>query len=176
MFFYVVTTPREIASSLLDTLAQKFDSDQIVNTISHYKTESTVSGYLRKFEAYLREDSKDDGNKRNIPANAADKIFCQFASVSDKIKINKNGAGPAEGLISKTDSFLSRKNEVYVMMLVATVIALLGLVTNNVAIIIGAMLISPLLEPVSSIVANLVLGRQRNAKESVIFASKIILS
>ncbi|MDQ3848451.1 MAG: TIGR00341 family protein [Thermoproteota archaeon] len=176
--FYVVTTPPEIASCLLDTLAQKFDSDQIVNTISHYKTESTVSGYLHKFEAYLREkeDSKDGGNKRNIPADDADKIFCQFASVSDKIKINKNGAGPAEGLISKTDSFLSRKNEVYLMMLIATVVALLGLVTNNVAIIIGAMLISPLLGPVSSIAANLVLGRQRNAKESVIFASKIILS
>lgn len=172
--FYVVTTPREVANSLLDTLAQKFDSDQIVNTISHYKTESTVSGYLRKFEAYLREE--EDGNKRNIPANAADKIFCQFAPVSDKIKINKNGAGPAEGLISKTDSFLSRKNEIYLMMLIATVVALLGLVTNNVAIIIGAMLISPLLGPVSSIAANLVLGRPRNAKESVIFTGKIILS
>ena len=37
------------------------------------------------------------------------------------------------------------------MILVTTVVALVGLVTNNVAIIIGAMLISPLLGPISSI-------------------------
>ena len=48
--FYMITTPEEIARTLLDTLSQKFDSDQIINTITHYKTESTVSEYLRKFE------------------------------------------------------------------------------------------------------------------------------
>lgn len=36
--FYVITTPEEIASTLLDTLAQTFDSREIVNTITHYKT------------------------------------------------------------------------------------------------------------------------------------------
>ncbi|MDQ3840452.1 MAG: TIGR00341 family protein [Thermoproteota archaeon] len=177
--FYVVTTPQEIASILLDTLAQKFDSSQIVNTITHYKTESTVSEYLRKFEVYLREeqeDSKDTAGGEKKIANADDKIFSDFKSVKDRIRINKNSAGPAEGLLSKTDSFLSRKNEIYVMILVATVVALVGLVTNNVAIIIGAMLISPFLGPISSIAANLVLGRRSNAKESVIFTTKMILS
>jgi uncharacterized membrane protein len=41
--------------------------------------------------------------------------------------------------------------ECILMILIATVVALVGLVTNNVAIIIGAMLISPLLGPISSI-------------------------
>jgi len=62
------------------------------------------------------------------------------------------------------------------MILVATIVALVGLVTNNIAIIIGAMLISPLLGPISSIAANLVLGRHGNAKESVLFTCKMILS
>lgn len=175
---YIITTPEEIARSLLDILAQKFDSWDIVNTITHYKTESTVSEYLRKFEAYLREDKSIKGvNGGKEIANVVDnKMFSDFKSVKDKIKPNKNSGGPAEELVSKTESFLSRKNEVFVMILVATVVALLGLVTNNVAVIIGAMLISPLLGPISSIAANLVLGRQRNAKESAIFTIKLILS
>ncbi|MDQ3836722.1 MAG: TIGR00341 family protein [Thermoproteota archaeon] len=175
--FYVVTTPEEIANTLLDTLAKKFDSSQIVNTITHYKTESTVSEYLRRFEAYLREENTNGDDSRDKIANGGGhKMFSDFKSVKDRIKINKISAGPAEGLLSKTDTFLSRKKGVYVMILVATVVALVGLVTNNVAVIIGAMLISPLLGPISSIAANLVLGRQGSAKESAVFTTKMILS
>jgi uncharacterized hydrophobic protein (TIGR00341 family) len=179
--FYVITAPQEIASVLLDTLAQKLDSEEIVNTITHYKTESTVSEYLRKFEIFLRgeeEYNKDDarGVKKIVDADD-NRIYSDFKSVKNRITINKKkSSGPAEGLLSKTDSFLSRKKEIYLMILVATVVALVGLVTNNVAVIIGAMLISPLLGPISSIAANLVLGRQRNAKESMLFTTKLILS
>ncbi len=137
--FYVVTIPGEIASTLLDILARKFDINEIVYIINHYKTESTVSEYLRKFEAYLREDdknSKDDGSKK-IANMDDDKIYLDFKSIKDRVKVNKSSGGPAEELVSKTESFLSRRHEIYVMILVATVVALLGLVTNNVAVIWG---------------------------------------
>jgi uncharacterized hydrophobic protein (TIGR00341 family) len=77
-------------------------------------------------------------------------------------------------LIAKTDAFLSRKRDVYFMILVATVVALVGLVSNNVAVIIGAMLISPLLGPISSFALNSVLGRQKRIEESLMFGSAMI--
>ena len=86
--FYVITVPEEIASALLDTLAQKFDSGEIVNTITHYKTESTVSEYLRKFEEYLREENVKDGGKRGaIATNVTDKRLSDFKSVKAKINV-----------------------------------------------------------------------------------------
>jgi uncharacterized hydrophobic protein (TIGR00341 family) len=77
--------------------------------------------------------------------------------------------GPIEGLVAKTDAFLSRKKDIYIMILVATVVALVGLVSNNVAVIIGAMLISPLMGPISSFALNSVLGRQKRIEESLLF-------
>ena len=49
------------------------------------------------------------------------------------------------------------------MMLISTVVALVGLVSNNVVIIIGAMLISPLMGPISSIALNLFLVDQKKS-------------
>lgn len=57
-------------------------------------------------------------------------------------------------------------------MLISTVFALVGLSSNNVAIIIGAMLISALIGTISSIVLNSVLGRTKEVKQSIVFWHK----
>lgn len=62
------------------------------------------------------------------------------------------------------------------MILVATVVALVGLVSNNVAVIIGAVLISPLMGPISSFALNSVLGRQKRIEESILFGTVMIVS
>ena len=62
------------------------------------------------------------------------------------------------------------------MVLIATVVALVGLISNSVAVIIGAMLISPLMGPISSISLNSVLGRRREIKQSLIFGAKLVSS
>lgn len=164
-FHYVVTCPQEIAGTLVDMIAKKFDTTQRINVITHYKTESTISDYLHKFEAFLKEEIEPHG-KPDISTVSA------FKSVKDMIKTKKTG--PVEGIVAKTDAFLSKKKDIYVMILVATVVALVGLVSNNVAVIIGAMLISPLLGPISSFALNSVLGRQNRIQESIIFGSAMI--
>jgi uncharacterized hydrophobic protein (TIGR00341 family) len=164
-FHYVVTCPQEIAGTLVDMIAKKFDTTQRINVITHYKTESTISDYLHKFEAFLKEEIEPHG-KPDINTVSA------FKSVKDMIKTKKTG--PVEGIVAKTDAFLSKKKDIYVMILVATVVALVGLVSNNVAVIIGAMLISPLLGPISSFALNSVLGRQNRIQESIVFGSAMI--
>ncbi len=164
-FHYIITCPGEIAGTLVDMIAKKFDTSQRVNVITHHKTESTISDYLHKFEAFLKEEREPHGDPDISTISA-------FQSIKDKIKIKKTG--PIEGLVAKTDAFLSRKKDIYVMILVATVVALVGLVSNNVAVIIGAMLISPLLGPISSFALNSVLGRQKRIEESLMFGSAMI--
>jgi uncharacterized hydrophobic protein (TIGR00341 family) len=159
-FHYVITCPGEIAGTLVDLIAKKFDTSQRINVITHHKTDSTISDYLHKFEAFIKEElaphDKPDIN-----------TVSTFQSVKDRIKMVKTG--PIEGLVAKTDAFLSRKKDIYIMILVATVVALVGLVSNNVAVIIGAMLISPLMGPISSFALNSVLGRQKRIEESLLF-------
>lgn len=164
-FHYVITCPNEIAGTLVDLIAKKFDTSQRINVITHYKTDATISDYLHKFEAFIKEELEPH-DKPDISTVST------FESVRDKIKIKKTG--PVEGLVAKTDAFLSRKRDIYIMILVATVVALVGLVTNNVAVIIGAMLISPLMGPISSFALNSVLGRQKRIEESLLFGTLMI--
>lgn len=166
-FHYIITCPNEIAGTLVELIAKKFDTSQRINVITHYKTESTISDYLHKFEAFIKEEMGPH-DRPDISTISA------FQSVKDKIKIVKTG--PIEGLVAKTDAFLSRKKDIYVMILVATVVALVGLVSNNVAVIIGAMLISPLMGPISSFALNSVLGRQKRIEESLLFGAAMIAS
>jgi uncharacterized hydrophobic protein (TIGR00341 family) len=172
-FHYVIMTPNEIAASLVDIIAQKFDTKQRINVITHYKPESTISDYLHRFEAFLKEEDNPQ-KKVSDTDNSDPRTIAGFKSVKDKIKIKRTG--PMEGLVLRTDAFLSRKMDVYSMILVATVIALVGLISNNVAVIIGAMLISPLMGPIASIALNSVLGRQKQIEKSMIFGSEMVLS
>lgn len=164
-FHYTITCPGDIAGTLVDMIAKKFDTSQRINVITHQKTESTISDYLHKFEAFIKEELS--------PTDSPDiSTISAFQSVKDRFKIKKTG--PIEGLVAKTDAFLSRKKDIYSMILVATVVALVGLVSNNVAVIIGAMLISPLMGPISSFALNSVLGRQKRIEESIIFGTLMI--
>jgi uncharacterized hydrophobic protein (TIGR00341 family) len=81
-----------------------------------------------------------------------------------------------ESLISKTDAFLKRKIDLYFMVLISTIIALIGLISDNVAVIIGAMLISPLLSPITSVSLNSILGRQRQINQSIIYIVELLAS
>lgn len=169
---YVIMSPGEIASSLIDVIARKFDTNQRINVISHYKPEATISEYLRKFELFLKEERVDSGAKSEDGSDID--IVRGFRSVKDKVKIKRTG--PVEGLVSRTDAFLSRRKDVFSMILIATVIALVGLVSNNVAVIIGAMLISPLMGPIASIALNSVLGREKQIEKSIMFGAQMVLS
>ncbi|MDQ6862205.1 MAG: TIGR00341 family protein [Thermoproteota archaeon] len=180
--FYIVTLPGMISSSLIEELANKIDASQKINLITHYKTESTISDYLTRFESLL-QDNKNATTWKDVYDNEKDKknhdntdISLTLQQIKNKIKVKKTAKRPVEDLISKSDSFLSNKWELYVMTLIATVVALVGLITNSVALIIGAMLLSPLLAPISSIALNSTIGRLKELNQSVTFSAKMILS
>lgn len=148
---YVIFAPSEISGQIIDKLAHKIDTKQRINVITHYKTESAISEFLKGlFIRYIKEE-KEGGKGQGVTS-------------------------PIEGLVSKTDSFFARRKDIYIMILVATTVALVGLISNNVAVIIGAMLISPLMSPIASISLNSVLGRKSQINKSLYFTGQLITS
>lgn len=80
--------------------------------------------------------------------------------------------GPLEAVVQPLQKYLRPSADLVMMLVVATVVALAGLFLNNVAVIIGAMLIAPLLGPLNAVTVNAVLGNVRNVvrAEASLFA------
>ncbi len=193
--FYIVTLPDGLSGSVIEALEPKLNTKDKLNNIAHYKTESIVSDYLRRYEEFLAEEqeiSKDaikkSEEKNSSISNSGEDIgdhdgylFSQLRnsiamqSIKSKFKVKANRP-IVEELISKTDTYASRRNDIHIMVLIATVVALVGLISNSVAVIIGAMLISPIMGPFSSIALNSALGRRKEIKGALVFSAKLVSS
>lgn len=80
--------------------------------------------------------------------------------------------GPLESIVQPLQKYLRPSGDIVVMLVVATLVALAGLFLDNVAIVIGAMLLSPLLGPLNAVTVNAVLGDVRSVlrAEASLFA------
>jgi uncharacterized hydrophobic protein (TIGR00341 family) len=126
-----------------------------------------------------------------LPDNLSDKMVADISKVID-LRLRENTIGvicvegavspyldrlrekaasskplsPMERLVESTDRYTRLSRDVLVMALFATMIALAGLFLDNVAIVIGAMLLSPLLGPINAFAVNANLGRIRKLARS----------
>ncbi len=96
-------------------------------------------------------------------------VYCVEAFVSTfldrlKEKVVKAAppSNPLERLVESTERYTRLNRDMVIMALFATLIALMGLFLDNIAIVIGAMLISPLLGPINAFAVNASLGRIKN--------------
>jgi uncharacterized hydrophobic protein (TIGR00341 family) len=115
-------------------------------------------------------------------------ILCMEGAVStyldrmkEKVSNKPTSTSPLERLVESTDRYTRLNKDVLTMALFATMIALAGLFLDNVAIVIGAMLLSPLLGPINAFAVNANLGRIRKLAKSqaavlLLLASIIIMA
>lgn len=89
------------------------------------------------------------------------------SSIEEKRKKIKEKT-PIEKLIESTRPYLELDISKVALTSVAGMVALTGLFTNNVAIIIGAMLLAPLLGPIYAFTINIAVGKSKNAAKSII--------
>jgi uncharacterized hydrophobic protein (TIGR00341 family) len=82
----------------------------------------------------------------------------------DKIKVQSENSGkkeektPIEKIIATTESHTEFDKEKFILAAIAGLVALIGLFLNNIGIIIGAMLISPLLGPIYALAVYIAIG------------------
>jgi uncharacterized hydrophobic protein (TIGR00341 family) len=115
-------------------------------------------------------------------------VICVEGAVSTYLdRLRKKAAkkptppSPLERLVESTERYTRLSRDVLTMALFATMIALAGLFLDNVAILIGAMLLSPLLGPINAFAVNANLGRIRKLARSqaaalLLLAAIIILA
>ena len=71
-----------------------------------------------------------------------------------------------EELIPLTEPFIRLRKDYFVLLWIAAIVSLSGLFANSPAIIVGAMLISPLLGPITALSLNSTLGRDDKVRKS----------
>ena len=115
-------------------------------------------------------------------------ILCVEGAVSTYLDRLKEKAAkkspppnPLERLVESTDRYTRIEKDVLTMALFATMIALAGLFLDNVAVVIGAMLLSPLLGPINAFAVNANLGRIKKLAKSqasvlLLLASVIVMA
>jgi uncharacterized hydrophobic protein (TIGR00341 family) len=79
--------------------------------------------------------------------------------LNEKVKKPKKIPQFIEELMPLTEPFVKFKKDLLIMIVIASIVALVGFYNNNPAVIIGAMLISPLLGPITAFSFNAAIGR-----------------
>jgi uncharacterized hydrophobic protein (TIGR00341 family) len=105
--------------------------------------------------------TKEDDHITLIEVSTPDFVISPFV---EKIKIQSENTGkkedktPIEKIIATTESYREFDKEKFILAAIAGLVALIGLFLNNIGIIIGAMLISPLLGPIYALAVYVAIG------------------
>ncbi len=96
-------------------------------------------------------------------------------------KLNEKAQKPKEvplyeKLIPITEPFIKFRKDLLIMIVIASIVALGGLYSNSPAVIIGAMLISPLLGPITAFSFNAAVGRPMKMLHSAFSGVLLILA
>lgn len=150
-YFYCIICPSDKTNDIITELDSKIDTSQKINVITNQKIESTISEYL--INSVNNEQNNSEKKSELITPNVTQ----------------------LEVIITKVDSFHEKERDVFLMVLISAIVAFVGLVRNDVVIIIASMLISPLLSPITSVSLNSVLGRSNPFKLSVRILSKYVV-
>ncbi len=151
------------------------------------RVEEELEGYLHyrsklgeeyKYTVFVPDDELDTFTERMqksidlrfkksaVVVEPVDFILSSF--LKRKSNSHRGGKPPVEELLASTEKY-ARVDVLYILLTtIAGLIALTGLFLNNVAVIIGAMLLSPLLGPIYSFAINVSVGRANNAARSIV--------
>ncbi len=116
--------------------------------------DNALEELTKKIDLRIKENVIIIQDIESFVSTALDKI-------SEKAAKEHSKKNPLERLMNATDKHVRLKIDTLTMALFATLVAFSGLYLDNVVIVIGAMLISPLLGPLNAFAVNANLGRLR---------------
>lgn len=93
--------------------------------------------------------------------------------LAEKIKKPKRMSQVVEELIPQTEPFVRFKKDLFIMIIISSIIAMTGLYMDSPAVVIGAMLISPLIGPLTAFSFNAAIGRPKKMLQT--FVSGFVL-
>ncbi|WP_420544614.1 DUF389 domain-containing protein [Nitrosopumilus sp.] len=112
-----------------------------------------------------------------ITTNKIDATVSEYLhDLVGKIKKPKKIPQVVEELIPQTEPFVHFKKDLLIMIMISTVIASAGLYMNSPAVVIGAMLISPLIDPLTVFSFNAAIGRPEKMLRSFVSGFVLIVT
>ena len=121
--------------------------------------DNSIEELTKNMDLRIKENVISVYDVESFVSTALDKI-------NEKASKEKSKKNPLERLINQTDKHVRLNKDTLAMALFATLVAFAGLLLDNVAIVIGAMLLSPLLGPLNAFAVNTNLGRLRKVAVS----------
>lgn len=101
-------------------------------------------------------------------------ISSHLERLKERTAEEKRAPNPLESIVQPLDRYLKLNFDILAMAGISSLIALAGLVLNNIAIIIGAMLLSPLLGPINAVNVNISLGQLRKLLRAILLSLALI--
>lgn len=131
-----------------------------------YVTDSEIDGVIEQLQEPLDLRYKQNIIEVSTPDFVISPILTRAEERTKKDKTKKE-ITPVEQLLSSANAYACVDYWQILLTSIAGLIALTGLFLNNVAIIIGAMLLSPILGPIHSFVIFAATGKTQNALQSL---------
>lgn len=129
---YTTITPDEMSRNVIAEIDKILDTSHMEIYLTSQVIDATFSDYLQKIEDEKKKEEK-----------------------SEKKRINKF----AEEFQTLTEPSVEIKPALLIMITIASAVALVGLFTNSASLVIGAMLLSPLLGPITAFSYNAAVGK-----------------
>ncbi|MFB5614214.1 MAG: TIGR00341 family protein [Candidatus Nitrosomaritimum yanchengensis] len=112
-----------------------------------------------------------------ITSNKIDATVSEYLEEKDEtIKEPKKIHRVMEELMPQTEPFVHFKKDLFFMIIIASSIALTGMYLNNAAVVIGAMLIAPLIGPLTAFSFNAAIGRPKKMLKTFLFGLILLLT
>ncbi len=116
------------------------------------------TGFIPDYESLV----KDDERSILIEVSTPDFVISPFVDrLKEKLgylKKKREEKTPIEKIIATTESSTEFDREKFILAAIAGIVAMIGLFLNNIGIIIGAMLLSPLLGPIYALAVYVAIG------------------
>jgi uncharacterized hydrophobic protein (TIGR00341 family) len=178
----IIEVPKDKSDKILDkfkdTIYSSYESeksirfilyvpDEMLNELIHQTNGSVKgtqpsrpiwTGFIPDYESI----AKDEERSILIEVSTPDFVISPFVDrLKEKlgyIKKKREEKTPIEKIIATTESSTEFDQEKFILAAIAGIVAMIGLFLNNIGIIIGAMLLSPLLGPIYALAVYVAIG------------------
>ncbi|HPR42682.1 MAG TPA: TIGR00341 family protein, partial [Candidatus Methanofastidiosa archaeon] len=151
--------------------------DELLENVNHY---STKENGIIKFIIFVPDDKLDKMlddivcivdlryKDRMIEVYSPDFVISSSLKREEMKKKETKERTPVEIIMDSVKEYSKIDINKVLLIAIAGIIAMIGLFMNNVAIIIGAMLLSPMLGPIYSFSINVTVGRGNDAFRNIL--------
>ena len=149
---------KKVKNSAGDLIYNMEDLENNLVRVDIYVNDALLDELIPKLQ-----NSVDLRHKESvIEVSSPDFVISSSLEKKEK-KIKKEGRATVEELLASSKKYTRIDAGKTTLIIIAGIIALIGLFMNNSPVIIGAMLLSPLLGPIYSFVINTSVGRSKDA-------------